>query len=366
MKRICGLASGIALLAAGAAAQDDGQTRANLVQMKADLEKMVVASRIVGAGGGVMGRPVKGAPYSGQEVNESTQTLGDGTRIRNESRSMVYRDGEGRVRREMGDNVTIWDPVGNVNISLDTKAMTAIKFPMAPTELQLFTRKVAAEKALSGSIGAAAGAAGSVSVKDGMVTVMRDGKTETFPVGPDGMWVSDDGKMRGMVKQGEPGVPAVAATRLHTFEVREGNIAVNKDAQTMIAPAPPNFLYAPAQPARIAAIEGQVLPVARTMFIGSEGADTKSEPLGEQTIEGVKSRGTRMTSTIETGKIGNDRPLTTVSERWYSDDLQLEVMNRRSDPRSGEQIYRLVNINRSEPGSYLFQVPSGYTVTERK
>ena len=87
---------------------------------------------------------------------------------------------------------------------------------------------------------------------------------------------------------------------------------------------------------------------------------------GSLQLEGVKARGSRTTSTIEAGKIGNDRPLNTVNERWYSDELQTEIMTRRSDPRSGEQTFRLVNINRAEPASYLFQVPSSYTVTERK
>ena len=46
------------------------------------------------------GRPVKGAPYSGKGVTETTQVLADGNRIHRTSGGMLYRDSEGRTRRE--------------------------------------------------------------------------------------------------------------------------------------------------------------------------------------------------------------------------------------------------------------------------
>ncbi|MDZ7637787.1 MAG: hypothetical protein U5J83_05990, partial [Bryobacterales bacterium] len=45
-------------------------------------------------------RTVTGAPYSAEAVSETTRVLADGTRIRNENRSKIYRDSEGRVRKE--------------------------------------------------------------------------------------------------------------------------------------------------------------------------------------------------------------------------------------------------------------------------
>src|SRR5258708_11352624 len=45
-------------------------------------------------------RLVKGAPYSAQAITETTQILSDGKRIVNSSTAAVYRDGEGRTRRE--------------------------------------------------------------------------------------------------------------------------------------------------------------------------------------------------------------------------------------------------------------------------
>src|SRR3954470_12310279 len=46
------------------------------------------------------GKTVKNAPYSAEAVTETIQTLGDGNRIVNRISSTLYRDSEGRTRRE--------------------------------------------------------------------------------------------------------------------------------------------------------------------------------------------------------------------------------------------------------------------------
>ncbi len=90
----------------------------------------------------------------------------------------------------------------------------------------------------------------------------------------------------------------------------------------------------------------------------------KEESLGTQTIEGVQAEGKRMTTTIPAGEIGNERPLEIVNESWYSPDLQTTVMTRRSDPRNGETIYKLTNIQRVEPPQSMFVVPSDYKLED--
>ncbi len=89
-----------------------------------------------------------------------------------------------------------------------------------------------------------------------------------------------------------------------------------------------------------------------------------SESLGTRTIEGVQAEGTRTTSTIPAGAIGNVMPIEVVSERWFSRELQEAVLISRRDPRSGETTYRLTNIIRAEPPPDLFVVPSGYDVRD--
>jgi hypothetical protein len=41
-------------------------------------------------------------------------------------------------------------------------------------------------------------------------------------------------------------------------------------------------------------------------------------------------------------------------------------MTKHSDPRTGDNTYRLTNINRAEPDPSLFQVPPDYTVIGKK
>ncbi len=90
----------------------------------------------------------------------------------------------------------------------------------------------------------------------------------------------------------------------------------------------------------------------------------KTEALGKKTIEGVEAEGTLSTITIPAGRIGNDRPLKIVSERWYSPELQIVVLSKHNDPFSGENVYQLKGISREEPASTLFAVPADYRVTE--
>ena len=90
--------------------------------------------------------------------------------------------------------------------------------------------------------------------------------------------------------------------------------------------------------------------------------DKKTESLGEQVIGGVRAEGERTIRVIPAGEIGNTLPIEIVDERWYSPELQVVMMTRHSDPRSGESTYRLTNVNRNEPDRSLFQVPSDYTV----
>jgi len=90
--------------------------------------------------------------------------------------------------------------------------------------------------------------------------------------------------------------------------------------------------------------------------------DTRTEELGSRDFDGVQAEGTRRVTTIPAGAIGNERPIETAYERWYSKELQIVVMSKHSDPRFGEQTYRLTNIVRVEPQPDLFVVPSDYTI----
>lgn len=93
--------------------------------------------------------------------------------------------------------------------------------------------------------------------------------------------------------------------------------------------------------------------------------NAKTESLGTKPVEGVTAVGTRTTVTIPAGQEGNERPMQTVTESWYSPDLQMVVLFKRSDPRTGETVTRYTNIVRAEPAHSLFEVPSDYKIEGR-
>src|SRR5438105_2302896 len=84
---------------------------------------------------------VKDAPYAAEAVTETTQILSDGNRITRKSTATIYRDSQGRTRREetmvaigpwasAGDppqHIFIHDPVANVSYILDPQTHTAHK-----------------------------------------------------------------------------------------------------------------------------------------------------------------------------------------------------------------------------------------------
>lgn len=246
------------------------------------------------------GKIVKGAPYSAQAMTETTQTLGDGNHIKRSSTANVYRDGEGRTRREQQltavgpwvasgepqQTVFINDPVAGINYILEPRTHTARKMPLTFFRI---------EQSLSnGGSGSGVGVGQGDSAK-GSVVIMKNETTVTSGNG----------------------------AALH---VESG------------APQQFTFVAAP------------------------NGGTTES--LGKQTIEGVVAEGTRTTVTIPAGKIGNELPIQIVTEKWYSPELQTVVYSKHSDPMVGETSYRLTNIVRGEPSHTLFEVPPDYTVQE--
>lgn len=95
-----------------------------------------------------------------------------------------------------------------------------------------------------------------------------------------------------------------------------------------------------------------------------EASSAKTEDLGLQTMEGVTAHGVRTTRTIPAGEVGNDQAINIVTEVWTSPDLKTVVYSKRSDPRVGDQTFRLTNIVPAEPDPSLFTIPSDLKLTE--
>ena len=102
-------------------------------------------ARFLGAEAGMPGRIVKNAPYSADIVTESVQTLSDGNHIKQSSTVKVYRDSEGRTRREQSPSlgglsgnsnmpslVFIHDPVAGVSMALNATNKTGSRSTFTP------------------------------------------------------------------------------------------------------------------------------------------------------------------------------------------------------------------------------------------
>ena len=218
---------------------------------------------LLGFGGPHGGKVVTGAPFTATAVGESNRTLADGTKISQKVHSTVYRDAQGRVRKE-----TTLPAIGPLAASGAPKSLVFIHDPVAGTGYILDANRKTAHK-----------------------LPQRPKKTA------DASATDSDRPEKGWA--GHPG-----------------------------------------------------------------SANVTKESLGSQTINGVVAEGTRYTRTIPAGHMGNDKPVTIVSEEWYSPDLQIIVQSKRSDPFAGESTYTVTNIQRSAPAATLFTVPSDYTVED--
>jgi hypothetical protein len=100
--------------------------------------------------------------------------------------------------------------------------------------------------------------------------------------------------------------------------------------------------------------------------IQDDKRDVAKEDLGTRNIEGVDCNGTRTTTTIPAGAIGNEKPISTVRETWYAPAIAAVVESTTEDPRYGKTTYQLTNVQLSEPSRSLFEAPGDFKISVRK
>jgi hypothetical protein len=142
------------------------------------------------------------------------------------------------------------------------------------------------------------------------------------------------------IPSGAPGPSAATAGARQVFVTQSGAVQVPD------APSPPPAIV-----------------IAKSLG-SEEHAEVTTEDLGTETMEGLLVTGTRTTRTIPAGEIGNEKPISIVTEVWTSPDLKTIVYSKRSDPRMGEQTFKLANIVRAEPDASLFTVPADFKLTD--
>ena len=100
--------------------------------------------------------------------------------------------------------------------------------------------------------------------------------------------------------------------------------------------------------------------------IEDDKRDVVKEDLGTRNIEGVDCNGTRTTTTIPAGAIGNEKPISIVRETWYAPAIAAVVESTTEDPRYGKTTYQLTNVQLSEPSRSLFEPPGDFKTGVRK
>lgn len=306
---------------------------------------------------------VKNSPFSADEEKESVQTLADGNRIVRKSTGKIYRNSEGRVRREMkggqgdmlgttfsiGGGTWIDNPVQGHKIMLDDAMKTAKIVRVEDGKVTINGKPVAPGDP-------------NVKIVEKISKVTSDGKNTTEAVIVENnngvvtrrpMTDEEKAKIEEKLKSAKPGESlkeVVIDSDVVTISGGSGGVgpAVSgHSAGTVIARS----------------VGGQNIG-GFAFTSDSIKYDTKTEELGTRDFDGISATGTRRKTTIPAGAVGNERPIEIVYERWYSKELGMTVYSKNSDPRFGEQTYRLTNINRSEPDPSLFTVPAGYkTIT---
>jgi hypothetical protein len=101
-------------------------------------------------------------------------------------------------------------------------------------------------------------------------------------------------------------------------------------------------------------------PPAAAVIVPRKGPGGSAvEDLGKQFIGELEAFGAREITVIETGVIGNDGPLLTKREFWYSPRLGVNLISKRQDPRFGIQKFELSDLTLGEPDTKLFQLSGG-------
>jgi hypothetical protein len=99
------------------------------------------------------------------------------------------------------------------------------------------------------------------------------------------------------------------------------------------------------------------VPAAAPSSPNNQAGTPSRENLGTQFLGGLETFGTRETLVIEAGLIGNDTPIQTTREYWYSPKLGVNLSSKVQDPRIGTQDFELSEIVVGEPDAKLFKLP---------
>jgi hypothetical protein len=108
----------------------------------------------------------------------------------------------------------------------------------------------------------------------------------------------------------------------------------------------------------------QPLQTAVQPLGGTNKINPVIQSIGTRTIGGVEAIGTRETIVVPAGEIGNESPINTSREFWFSPKLGLNLISVRDDPRFGTQRFELSDIMIGEPDAKLLSPAEGSRIID--
>jgi len=320
--------------ASGAPASDDSVPT---ITVQIAPPPISISSSLLGVSSPLGAQPAIDKPIFAEFVTEHQQSFTDGNHIARATHSSIYRDAQGRIRRESqlsipglpagiaaSTFITIVDHQLGYGYVLDPQEMVAHRYELngpAPSYVARLSAQGMGNALLSDS--------------------KQPGGSGTTASAP--------------AASGE------SHWRLHGFAHK------TKPASDSTAPAAadsgsPSHLNSSFLP------QDMGFPSTPTMRIDqpflAAPNPVRTENLGEQMMLGFRTTGTRVITTLPAGQIGNDRPIDIVSEQWFSPELELVMRSLHRDPWAGEFTTSVTKIKRGDQAATLFEVPERYKVID--
>lgn len=297
-----------------------------------------ISSAMLGLSGPLGAQPASGKPIYAEFVTEHHQSFTDGNRISRSTTSNIYRDAQGRIRRDSQLSVpglpagysaatfiTIVDYELGCSYVLDPQEMVAHRYKLngaGPPYIARLSAQGNGGALLSPTNQKAAGS----------------GTNSAPPAASESHW------------------------RLHVFFAHHNRAPSDAAAAAASPGSTANQLDSSFLPEDSGFTSAPTMRIDQPFLAAPN--PVRTENLGEQTILGFRAFGTRVITTLPTGQIGNDRPIDIVSEQWFSPDLELVMRSLHRDPWAGEFTTTITKVSRGDQAASLFEIPAPYRIID--
>jgi hypothetical protein len=105
----------------------------------------------------------------------------------------------------------------------------------------------------------------------------------------------------------------------------------------------------------------QLIPAPRQPM---DASNPNTQDLGMTTLNGMQAKGTRVTRIVPAQASGTGKEVEVTDEFWYSEELHMDLLERHTDIRGGQQTVAILSIKTGEPDASLFEVPQGYKIVD--